>query len=77
MAYVYSDISTFSGRRMLEMVLAQQVRAGMRLQITDEIIAMYLQSLKIAEQYPTKVVTASQRGVAPEILRGLFANWAI
>ncbi|BFR48311.1 hypothetical protein RVX_R13720 [Nitratidesulfovibrio sp. HK-II] len=77
MAYVYSDISTFSGRRMLEMVLGQQVRAGARLQVTDEIIALYLRSLKIAEQYPTKVMTASQRGVPPEILRGLIASWSI
>ncbi|EGY26880.1 hypothetical protein DA2_0777 [Desulfovibrio sp. A2] len=77
MAYVYSDISTFSGRRMLEMVLGQQVRAGARLQVTDEIIALYLRSLQIAEQYPTKVMTASQRGVPPEILRGLIASWSI
>lgn len=77
MAYVYSDISTFSGRRMLEMVLSQQVRAGARLQVTDEIIALYLRSLQIAEQYPTKVMTASQRGIPPEILRGLIASWSI
>lgn len=77
MAYVYSDISTFSGRKMLEMVLGQQVRAGMRLQITDEIIALYMRSVQVAEQYPTKVVTASQRGVAPEVIRGLIASWSI
>ncbi len=59
MAYIYSDISTFSGRKMLEMVLGQQVRSGMRLQVTDEIIALYMRSLQVAEQYPTKIMTAS------------------
>ena len=77
MAYIYSDISTFSGRKMLEMVLGQQVRAGMRLQVTDEIIALYMRSLQVAEQYPTKIMTASQRGVAPEVIRGLIASWSI
>ncbi|NHZ45814.1 hypothetical protein [Nitratidesulfovibrio liaohensis] len=77
MAYIYSDISTFSGRKMLEMVLGQQVRSGMRLQVTDEIIALYMRSLQVAEQYPTKIMTASQRGVPPEVIRGLIASWSI
>lgn len=74
MAYIYSDISTFSGRAMLTEVIGREISNGGGLTVTDEIISLYLLSLKVSEQYPNRIQTVVRPRAVPEILRGLFTN---
>ncbi|MBL3583257.1 hypothetical protein [Oleidesulfovibrio alaskensis] len=73
MAYIVSDISTFSGRDLLERTLSQNVHSGKKMAISDELISFYLLSLKVSEQYPTRIQTPMPT-VSQEMLRGLFTN---
>lgn len=74
MAYIYSDISTFSGRAMLTELIGRELSSGGGLTVADEIISLYLLSLRVAEQYPNRVQTVVRPKAVPEILRGLFTN---
>lgn len=76
MGYIVSDISTFSGRDLLQKMLQQDLQSGRKMAISDELISFYLLSLRTSEQYPTKVQTPMP-SVSQEMLRGLFANLAI
>ncbi|MFV0420656.1 hypothetical protein [Oleidesulfovibrio sp.] len=76
MAYIVSDISTFSGRDLLQRMLQQDMQSGRRMAISDELISFYLLSLRTSEQYPTRV-QAPMPSVSQEMLRGLFANMSL
>lgn len=75
MAYIFSDIATFSGRSILTEVIGAELRSGAPLTVTDELISYYFNSLRITEQYPSRVQSVARVRVAiPEILRGMFTN---
>lgn len=74
MAYIRSDIATFSGRTMLTELIGRELRTGHPLTVTNELISSYMLSLKVSEQYPSLVQSAERQRPIPEILRGLFAN---
>ncbi len=74
MAIIRSDLIKFEGRRLLEQAFAEQIRSGRRITVTDDILMQYFMSMRIAEQYPTKVQTAAPQTKVREYLVGMFAN---
>jgi hypothetical protein len=77
MTIIRSDLIKFEGRRMLQEAFAQQIRTGRRITVTDDILMQYFMSLRITEQYPSKVMTAEAQTQLPDYLVGLFANMDI
>lgn len=54
MAFIASDLSTFSGMKMLKSLLLEDAAQG-RLNNTDILMASYLYSLGVGSQYSSKV----------------------
>lgn len=74
MAIIRSDLTNFEGRRIIERLLAEQIRTGKKITVSDDILMQYFMSLHVTEQYPNKIQTAANQEKPNDYLLGMFAN---
>ena len=70
MAVIQSTFSLQTGVRLLDEMLSERIKAGKKLNVTDEHIMDYLRSKSVADQYPTHTYGSKDPNAGFESLAG-------
>ncbi|MBG0775713.1 MAG: hypothetical protein H0S85_04685 [Desulfovibrionaceae bacterium] len=74
MAVILSDIVTQGGTKIVAQSIRLRAQLTHRLMVADQIVAAYLWSKQVTDQYPNMVNTAVQTTVSHEYAIGLLKN---